>query len=76
MGSKVIIIIFFFGQEYLSSPRAMSARAVTGRQLPYSGEGEDFLTGQLNSFTKTVVTLERKIKKSIPRWEMNGHAEG
>ena len=50
--------------------------AVTGRQCPDSGEGEDFLTGQLNFFTKTAVTLEREVKKSIPRWEMNGHAKG
>ena len=45
----------------LSSPRAKhagpkglragSARAVTGRRCPHSGEGEDFLTGQLNFFT-------------------------
>ena len=27
---------------------AESARAVTGRRCPHSGEGEDFLTGQLN----------------------------
>ena len=30
--------------------RAESARAVTGRRCPHSGEGEDFLTGQLNFF--------------------------
>ena len=27
-------------------------------------------------FTETAVTLERKVEKSIPRWEMNGHSEG
>ena len=62
--------------ETLSSPRAESARAVTGRQCPHSGEGEDFLMGQLNFFTKTAVTPERKVEKSIPRWEINRHAEG
>ena len=56
--------------------RAESARAVTGRRCPHSGEGEDFLMGQLNFFTKTAVTPERKVKKSIPRWEMNDHVEG
>ena len=61
---------------YLSSPCAESARAVTGRRWPNSGEGEDFLTGQLNFFTKTAVTPEWKVEKSIPRWEINGHAEG
>ena len=60
----------------LSSPRAENARAVTGRRCPHSGEGEDFLTGQLNFFTETAVTPERKVIKSIPRWEINRHAEG
>ena len=41
-----------------------------------SGEGEEFLTGQLIFFTKTAVTPERKVKKSIPRWETNRDAEG
>ena len=71
---------------YLSSPhakrvgpmglRAESARAVTGRRCPNSGRGEDFLMGQQNFFTETAVTLERKIKKSFPRWEINRHVEG
>ena len=71
---------------WLSSPRAKragpkgmraeSARAVTGRQCPHSGEGEDFLTGQLIFFTKTAVTPEQKVEKSIPRLEINRHAEG
>ena len=52
----------------LSSLRAESARAVTGRRYPHSGEGEDF--------TKTAVTPERKVEKPIPRWEINRHAEG
>ena len=61
----------------LSSPRAESARAVTGRRYPHSGEGEDFLTGQpVFFFTKTAVTLERKVGKSFPGWEMNNHSEG
>ena len=63
----------------LSSPkglRAESASAVTGRQCPHSGKGEDFLTGQLNFFTETAVTLERKVEKSFPMWEINRHAEG
>ena len=55
--------------------RAESARAVTGRRCPHSGKGEDFLTGQLNFFTETAVTPERKVKKSFPRWEINHHAE-
>ena len=67
---------------WLSSPRAKglraeSARAVTGRQCPHSsGKGEDFLTGQPDFFTETAVTLEQKVKKLFPRWEINRHAEG
>ena len=34
----------------LSSPRAESARAVTGRRCPHSGDGEDFLTHQPGFF--------------------------
>ena len=41
-----------------------------------SGEGEDFLAGQLNFFTKTAVTPEGKVKKSIPRWKISRHAKG
>ena len=74
------------GSYYLSSPRAKragpkglraeSARAVTGRRCPHSGEGEDFLIGQPDFFMKTAVTPEQKVKKSFSRWEMNGHSEG
>ena len=52
------------------------ARAVTGRRCPHIGKGEDFLTGQLNFFTETAVTPERKVKKLLPMWEINHHAEG
>ena len=56
--------------------RAESARAFTGRRNSHSGRGEDFLTGQLNFFTETAVTPERKVEKWFPRWEINRHAEG
>ena len=55
---------------------ARRARAFTGRRNSHSGRGEDFLTGQLNFFTETAVTPERKVKKWFPRWEINRHAEG
>ena len=35
-----------------AGPRVESARAVTGRQCPYSGEGEDFLAPRLFFFYK------------------------
>ena len=73
-------------KKHLSSPRAKraglkglhaeSAGAFTGRRCPHSERGEDFLTGQLNFFTETAVTLERKVEKSFPRWEINRHVEG
>ena len=60
----------------LSSPRAESARAFTGRRNSHSGRGKDFLTGQPDFFTETAVTPERKVEKWFPRWEINRHAEG
>ena len=62
-----------------STPKGLrdeSARAVTGRRRPHSGEGEDFLTGHPDFFTVTAVTPERKVEKSFPRWEINRHGEG
>ena len=59
-----------------SSPRAESARAVTGRWCPQSGRGEDFLSRQPDFFTETAVTPDRKVEKSFPRWEINRHVEG
>ena len=61
---------------FLSSPRAESARAFTGRRNSYRGRGEDFLSRQPNFFTETAVTPERKVEKWFPRWEINRHAEG
>ena len=43
---------------------------------PTVGGGEDFLTGQLNFFTETALTPERKVVKLFPRSEINRHAEG
>ena len=63
-------------RQQLSCLRAESARAVTGIWCPHSGKGEDFLTGQLNLFTETAVTPERKVEKWFPRWEINRHAKG
>ena len=59
-----------------SSPKGLHARAFTGRRCPHSGKGEDFLTGQLNFFTETALTPERKVEKLFPRSEINRNAEG
>ena len=58
------------------SVRARRACALAQGLLLYSRNGEDFLMGQLNFFTETAVTPERKVKKSFPRWEINRHVEG
>ena len=73
---KIIIAIIQPARAGPKGLRAESARAVTGRRCPHSGRGEDFLMGQLNFFTETAVTLERKAEKLFPRWEINRHAEG
>ena len=50
-----------------SSPRAESARAVTGRRCPHSGEGEDFLTGQLNFFYENCCNSGTESRKIDPK---------
>ena len=47
----------------------------THTRCPHSGEGEDFLRRR-RFFTKTAKTRERKVKKSLPTWEMNRLSEG
>ena len=69
------------GAEYedfnvIQDGQLSSARAFTGRRNSNSGRGEDFLTGRPDFFTETAVTLERKVEKSFPMWEINRHAEG
>ena len=56
--------------RFLSSPRAESVRAVTGRRCPHSGVGEDFLVHRPGPLTKTGVTRERKVVEYI-RWSQN-----
>ena len=46
-------------QSKLSSPRAESARAVTGRWWPHSGVGKDFLAGHWFFFKKMAATREK-----------------
>ena len=46
---------------------ADSARAVTGRRCPHSGEGEDFFSRQPDFFTETAVNRERKVEKIDPK---------
>ena len=75
-GIPLCWLMLEIGIELASSTIVKPARAFTGRRCPHSGKGEDFLTGQLNFFTETAVTPERKVEKSFPMWEINRHAEG
>ena len=62
---------------FLSSPRAKragpkglraeSARAVTGRQCPHSGRGEDFLMSQLNFFYGYSCNSGTRSQKIVPK---------
>ena len=54
----------------LSSPRAESDRAVTGRRCPHSGEGEDLLTRQPGFF------YENDSETKSQKIEMNRLSEG
>ena len=51
----------------LSSPRAESARAVTGRQCPHSWRGEDFLTGQPDFFYGNSCNSGTESRKIVPK---------
>ena len=79
--------LIFFDNHLLSTwslsiihyPRglhAKSARAVTGRRCPHSGEGEDFLTRQRGFSLQKQLTREQNVKKWLPRREMNSLSEG
>ena len=69
-------------QARVQSARAQRACALRALGLlladgtPTGGRGEDFLSRQLDFFTETAVTPERKVEKSFPRWEINRHVEG
>ena len=77
-GLLFFIVVTSIDLSLLSSPRAKhagpkglhaeSARAVTGRRCPHSGEGEDFLTGQLIFFSGNCCnsgTESRKIVSNV-----------
>ena len=63
-------------QKTLSSPRAERARAVTGRQCPHSGVGQDFLLRRRVPLTETAVTRKQKVEKSIRRCQSDRLREG
>ena len=69
----IIIIVMIIIMIIIIQP----AREAHGPEVEsHSGRGEDFLTGQLNFFTETAVTPERKVEKWFPRWEINRHGKG
>ena len=56
--------------------RAESARSVTGRRCPHSGEGEEFLSLQPDFFNENCCNSGTESRKIVPRWEMNRHTNG
>ena len=69
-----IFQLSFFGVYQARALRALGLLLADG--TPTGGRGEDFLMGQLDFFTETAVTSERKVEKSFPRWEINRHDKG
>ena len=60
----------FYRVVQLSSPRAESARAVTGRRCPHSGVGEDFLErrpGSPHENGRNSGTKSRKLDTLVPK---------
>ena len=51
----------------LSSLRAESARAVTGRRCPHSGRGEDFLSHQPDFFYGNICNSGTESRKIVPK---------
>ena len=64
-------------QNFVFPARALRALGLLlADGTPIGGRGEDFLSRQPDFFTETAVTLERKVEKSFPRWEINRNDEG
>ena len=75
--AKIVSLLLLLSLgSLLSSPRAESARAVTGRRNSHRWEGGRLFEPSAGFFTETAVTLEQKVEKSFPRWEIKRHAEG
>ena len=53
--------------SYPKGLRAESTGAVTGRRCPHSGEGEDFLTGQLDFFYENCSNSGTESRKIDPK---------
>ena len=69
--------------NYPARPRSAQARRACALKAlgladgaPTVGRGKTLWRVNCIFFTKTAVTLERKVEKSIPRWEINRYAEG
>ena len=69
-------LIYSFHSSCPKGLHAESARAVTGRQCPHSGEGEDFLTRRPSFFDENGHNSGTKSQKSPTTWEMNLLSEG
>ena len=67
----MLIFNDFFGFRVL---RVLGLLLADG--APTVGRGKTFWQVCQIFFTETAVTLDRKVEKLFPRWEINRHAEG
>ena len=63
-------------RESSTGLRAESARAVTGRRCPHSGEGEDFLTHRVFSFYENGCNSGTESRKMAPKVEYERSLRG
>ena len=61
---------------YCQACALRALRLLLADGAPTVGGGKTFLSRQPIFFKETAVTLERKVEKWFPRWEINRHAEG
>ena len=73
---KLKICGFRSGANEIIQPALRALGLSLSDGAPTVGRGKTFLTGQLNFFTETAVTQERKVEKLFPRSEINLHAKG
>ena len=77
MTSSLLLILLSLYHYYYYPARALRALGLLlADGTPTVGGGKTFWAVIQFLFTKTAVSRERKVEKSIPRWEMNGLSEG
>ena len=69
---KLTILIFIQSAREVRGPEGL----LLADGAPTVGRGKTFWQVSRIFFTETAVTPERKVEKSLPRSEINRHAEG